>query len=202
MRGATSVVRLLEPVTGPLVHNPTRGQFLMPNAQRYGSFLQEWGTIYERFGVPAEIGSRLRPSLNPVSMAAPAPEPGHRLLPVPQPQLGVSEQTRAGRARGLQPDDAGAVLRGVPDDPRHDVRQLHSGALGTSRRRRQRRADRHQRRSAWVATTRASSTSSGSDFAARSSSDFHSDRYRRACTGPTDTGPLCMPRWCSATWST
>jgi len=50
------LVRLLEPVTGPLVHNPTRGQFLMPNAQRYGSFLQEWGTIYERFGVPAEIG--------------------------------------------------------------------------------------------------------------------------------------------------
>src|SRR5688572_10929814 len=50
------LVRLLTPVTGPLVHNPTRGQFLMPNAQRYGSFLQEWGTIYERFGVPAEIG--------------------------------------------------------------------------------------------------------------------------------------------------
>jgi hypothetical protein len=38
------------------VHNPTRGQFLMPNAQRYGGFLREWGTIYERFGVPAEIG--------------------------------------------------------------------------------------------------------------------------------------------------
>jgi hypothetical protein len=50
------VVRLLTPVTGPLVHNPTRGQFLMPNAQRYGSFLREWGLIYERFGVPAEIG--------------------------------------------------------------------------------------------------------------------------------------------------
>jgi hypothetical protein len=50
------LVRLLTPVTGPLVHNPTRGQFLMPNAQRYGSFLQEWGAIYERFGVPAEIG--------------------------------------------------------------------------------------------------------------------------------------------------
>src|SRR5262245_62965629 len=50
------LVRLLTPVTGPLVHNPTRGEFLMPNAQRYGSFLQEWGTIYERFGVPAEIG--------------------------------------------------------------------------------------------------------------------------------------------------
>jgi hypothetical protein len=50
------VVRLLTPVTGPVVNNPTRGQFLMPNAQRYGSFLREWGTIYERFGVPAEVG--------------------------------------------------------------------------------------------------------------------------------------------------
>jgi hypothetical protein len=50
------VVRLLEPTTGPLVHNPTRGMFLLPNAKRYGSFLNEWGVIYERFGVPAEIG--------------------------------------------------------------------------------------------------------------------------------------------------
>ena len=50
------VVRLLAPMAGPLVHNQTRGQFLTPNAQRYGSFLREWGSIYERFGVPAEIG--------------------------------------------------------------------------------------------------------------------------------------------------
>ena len=50
------VARLLTPVTGPLVHNQTRGQFLAPNAQRYGSFLREWGLIYERFGVPSEIG--------------------------------------------------------------------------------------------------------------------------------------------------
>ena len=50
------VVQLLEPTTGPLVHNPTRGRFLTPNAERYGSFLEEWGTIYERFGVPAEVG--------------------------------------------------------------------------------------------------------------------------------------------------
>ncbi len=50
------VARLLEPEVGPVVHNPTRGRFLLPNAGRYGSFLQEWGEIYERFGVPAEIG--------------------------------------------------------------------------------------------------------------------------------------------------
>lgn len=50
------VAELLEAVVGPVVHNPTRGQFVAPNAKRYGAFLEEWGKIYERFGVPAEIG--------------------------------------------------------------------------------------------------------------------------------------------------
>ena len=50
------VVRLLEPAVGPVVHNATRGLFLLPHARRYGSFLGQWGAIYERFGVPPEIG--------------------------------------------------------------------------------------------------------------------------------------------------
>jgi hypothetical protein len=50
------VARLLEGAVGPVLHNPTRGQFLLPNVDRYGRFLHEWGAIYERFGVPAEIG--------------------------------------------------------------------------------------------------------------------------------------------------
>lgn len=50
------VATLLEAAVGPVVHNPTRGLFVLPNARRYGRFLQEWGAIYERFGVPAEIG--------------------------------------------------------------------------------------------------------------------------------------------------
>ena len=50
------VVHLLEPSVGPVVHNATRGLFLLPHAKRYGSFLGQWGAIYERFGVPAEIG--------------------------------------------------------------------------------------------------------------------------------------------------
>jgi hypothetical protein len=50
------VVSRLEPSLGPLVHNPTRGLFLQPNVRRYGAFIDEWGTIYERFGVPADIG--------------------------------------------------------------------------------------------------------------------------------------------------
>ena len=50
------VALLLESVVGPVLHNPTRGEFVAPNARRYGGFLKEWGTIYERFGVPAEIG--------------------------------------------------------------------------------------------------------------------------------------------------
>ena len=52
----TEVVRLLEPTAGPLVHNPTRGDFLLGNLPRYGAFLGEWAAIYERFGVPAEVG--------------------------------------------------------------------------------------------------------------------------------------------------
>jgi hypothetical protein len=55
-RRRDEVARLLESRVGPVVHNPTRGLFLLPNAQRYGAFLREWATIYERFGVPAEIG--------------------------------------------------------------------------------------------------------------------------------------------------
>ena len=52
----TRVSESLGPAVGSVLHNPTRGNFLLPNAQRYGRFLQEWGTIYERFGVPAEVG--------------------------------------------------------------------------------------------------------------------------------------------------
>ncbi|MGD9904997.1 MAG: hypothetical protein AB7U83_16140 [Vicinamibacterales bacterium] len=50
------VVDRLEPTVGPLLHNPTRGQFLLPNVPRFGPFLAEWSRIYERFGVPADIG--------------------------------------------------------------------------------------------------------------------------------------------------
>src|SRR5687768_12690890 len=50
------VASLLEPVVGPVLHNPTRGACLAPGARRYGRFLDEWGAIYERFGVPADIG--------------------------------------------------------------------------------------------------------------------------------------------------
>ncbi|MSR35616.1 MAG: hypothetical protein EXR95_03080 [Gemmatimonadetes bacterium] len=50
------VAQVLEREIGPVIHNPTRGGFLLPNARRYGAFLGEWGAIYERFGVPAEVG--------------------------------------------------------------------------------------------------------------------------------------------------
>ena len=55
-RRRDQVEELLEPIVGPVVHNPTRGRFLSPHAERYGSFLSQWGDIYERFGVPPEIG--------------------------------------------------------------------------------------------------------------------------------------------------
>jgi hypothetical protein len=55
-RRRDQVVELLEPSVGPVVHNATRGDFLLPNVRRYGALLGEWAAIYERFGVPAEIG--------------------------------------------------------------------------------------------------------------------------------------------------
>ena len=45
-----------ERAAGPVLHNSTRGDALLPNARSYGRFLAEWGAIYERFGVPADIG--------------------------------------------------------------------------------------------------------------------------------------------------
>jgi hypothetical protein len=50
------LARLLEPVTGPVVHNASRGLFLQPNERRYGAFINEWAEIYERFGVSGEVG--------------------------------------------------------------------------------------------------------------------------------------------------
>jgi hypothetical protein len=50
------VALAMEDAVGPVLHNATRGDALLPNALRYGSFLGEWGAIYERFGVPADIG--------------------------------------------------------------------------------------------------------------------------------------------------
>jgi hypothetical protein len=47
---------LMEHVAGPVLHNATRGDALLMNAPRYGPLLSEWGAIYERFGVPADIG--------------------------------------------------------------------------------------------------------------------------------------------------
>jgi hypothetical protein len=55
-RRRDQVAQILEPSVGPVVHNATRGDFLLPNVRRFGSFLGEWAAIYERFGAPAEIG--------------------------------------------------------------------------------------------------------------------------------------------------
>jgi len=50
------VARILEPQVGPVVHNATRGNFVLPNVRVYGGFLEDWAAIYERFAVPADVG--------------------------------------------------------------------------------------------------------------------------------------------------
>ena len=51
-----AVEELLTEAAGPIVQNAARGRFLSPHAERNADLLAEWGAIYERFGVPAEIG--------------------------------------------------------------------------------------------------------------------------------------------------
>ncbi|HSG67047.1 MAG TPA: hypothetical protein VLD39_18715 [Gammaproteobacteria bacterium] len=48
--------RLLEQAAGPVLYHETRGSFIAKGAERYGSLLAEWAAIFERFGVPAELG--------------------------------------------------------------------------------------------------------------------------------------------------
>jgi hypothetical protein len=50
------VAELLERAAGPVLQNSTRGDALLRSAPKYGSFVAEWSAIYERFGVPADIG--------------------------------------------------------------------------------------------------------------------------------------------------
>ena len=50
------VALLIERAAGPVLNNSTRGDALLQNVRRYGPFLAEWSAIYERFGVPGEIG--------------------------------------------------------------------------------------------------------------------------------------------------
>ena len=90
---------------------------------------------------PGAGGPRIRPQRHgPLARQRPWP------LSVPPPQLAGAEPDVAGSHRGLQPDDAGAVLRGVSLDPLDHVWQLHPGAVGASLGRRQRRPDDDQRR--------------------------------------------------------
>jgi hypothetical protein len=50
------VARLLERAAGPVLHNSTRGDALLQSVPAYGSFVGEWSAIYQRFGVPGDIG--------------------------------------------------------------------------------------------------------------------------------------------------
>jgi hypothetical protein len=52
-----SIESELESETGvDVIHNETRGTFAAPGMTRYAALFGEWGAIYERFGVPREIG--------------------------------------------------------------------------------------------------------------------------------------------------
>ena len=70
------VALLLEAAAGPVLHNSTRGDALLQNVGRYGPFVAEWSAIYERFGVPADIGLAqviFESGMNGTSDRAPTP---------------------------------------------------------------------------------------------------------------------------------
>jgi hypothetical protein len=50
------VAMLMERAAGPVLHNSTRGDALRLSVPEYGQLLGDWAAIYERFGVPADIG--------------------------------------------------------------------------------------------------------------------------------------------------
>jgi hypothetical protein len=98
------VAVLFEPNVGPVLHNATRGNFLIPNAKRYGSFLDEWAAIYERFGVPAEIGlsqailesglsGKTRSSAGALGFCQWLPSNWNRLNRLSEPVIEVQNQT-------------------------------------------------------------------------------------------------------------
>ena len=110
------------------------------------AFLAEWGAIYERFGVPADIGLAqviLESGLNGTRRSEANAVGFCQWLQGNWKRLNRLSPTRH---RGAQPDDAGAVLRGVPVGARHQVRIVHSRAVRAQRRRHERRADADQRR--------------------------------------------------------
>ena len=51
-----SIASELEAEAGHVIHNETRGTFAAPGMRQYGALFAEWGAIYERFGVPRDIG--------------------------------------------------------------------------------------------------------------------------------------------------
>ena len=82
-----------------------------------------------------------------------------RAVPVAAAQLAGAGPPVAGHHRGLQPDHAGVLLRGVSLHPGDDVRQLHPGAVGAPQRRCERRARASSTASGWAARRLRSSIS-------------------------------------------
>ena len=106
----------MERAAGPVLHNSTRGDALLMSAPRYGQLLGEWSAIYERFGVPADIGlaqvifesglsGTRRSNANAVGFCQWQRKNWKRLelLLAPHP--------------AREPDDSGALLRSVLVDP-------------------------------------------------------------------------------------
>ena len=125
----TRIAELLEPVVGSVLQNPTRGDFLLPNAKRYGSFLKEWGAIYERFGVPGELGlsqAVIESGLSGTRRSEARAIGFCQWLPANWKRLNqLAPAVIEGNNQTTQAPYCAAYL----EHPRHEIRLVHSGAV-------------------------------------------------------------------------
>ena len=194
------VALLLERAAGPVLHNSTRGDALLPNARRYGTFLG--GVGRDLRAVRRARGNRPgagHPRIGPERHEALGSQ-RRRVLPVAPEELEAAELLLADAHRGAEPDDAGALLRRVPVGARHQVRIVHSRALRAQRRRHERRADADQRRAPRCRRTCAPDISWARSWPATCARCRA--RTTRTSIGATARARISTRRWCSATRST
>ena len=143
------VALLLEDAAGPVLHNSTRGDALLMNARRYSPFLAEWGAIYERFGVPAEIGLAqviFESGLNPTRRSEANAVGFCQWLQKNWKRLnGFSPTPIEGRNQTTQAPYCAAYLSVLATK----YRIVHPRALGAQCGRHECRAGAHQRRVPW-----------------------------------------------------
>ena len=193
------VATLIERTSGPVLHNSTRGDALLPNATALWRVSRRMGGDLRALRCPA--GHRPCPGDSRIGTQREAPLGGqrHRLLPVAAEELEAPQSLLAGADRWQEPDDAGAVLCSVSVGARDEIRFLHPGAVRAQRRRNECRADADQRRTHGRNGYPRRSTCSARSWPATSARCRA--RATRTSMAATVLARISTRKWCSATRS-